>query len=54
MQIQFHIYRNGSSYNLSSVGGGMILQGSEAECIDMAVRVAQDMNSLYAINYWRP
>lgn len=49
----FYIY-SAKGQTILSDGEIEISYAQEAEAIDAAVRMAQEVNSLYKINYWRP
>ncbi|HEV7287749.1 hypothetical protein [Sphingomonas sp.] len=50
----FYVYRRGSGFELSNGIDTTMPVADEAAAIDAAVRIAQDNDVLYTINYWRP
>ena len=52
--MSFYIYRNRNSYNLTDGTDIAMTFATEAEAINAAVRMAQDADELYTINYHRP
>lgn len=51
----FHIYTDRrTDLTILSDGENEQTFATQADAIDAAVRIAQDLKALYTINYWRP
>jgi len=50
----FYIYRKGTGFELANGDGAALQFADEAAAADEAVRIAQDNEQLYTLNYWRP